>query len=98
MIALVTMKEAKDHLHESSSYFDSQIDMYIWVASDIVLTLLKIDLGSPEQLPWPQVPARMKLYTLQLVATQFYNRETTAEMLSDQFIAMIRMDRLPTLA
>lgn len=92
------MQEAKSYLNETSTYFDGQIDLYIWAASDIVVKLLKLDLGSPEQAPWPQVPPRIKLYTLQLVATQFYKRETDANLLSEQFMNMIRLDRLPTLS
>lgn len=98
MIQLVTLNQAKSHLNETSSYFDQQIDMNIWGASAIMLDYLKVDLGSPEQLPWPTVPYEIQAAVLLMVGTLFRQRETDADVLSEPIKALVHRHRNMTMA
>jgi hypothetical protein len=99
LIALVTLVQAKAQLNEVAytNYFDETINQKIFEASAIVLDYMKVDLGSPEQLPWTTVPFTIQAIVLQMTANLFREREN-ANILSENVKAVLAMYRVPTMA
>lgn len=102
MIPLVTLEQAKEHLHVTVSDQDSDIEGKVLQASAIVLRHAKKDVIPDEWMintspPSYDIPYNIQAATLLQVGELYYKREAgIANVLSDAVKALI--DRDPTLA
>lgn len=110
MINLVSLQEAKAHLHitDADTSHDGDVMMKIRQASWIVLRFLKVTIpedtspeeDSPQLDEWENegVPDDIKAYCLLVVCELFANREASVvNVLSDAFIRVGMLRRVPTL-
>jgi hypothetical protein len=86
-LPLVTMAEAKLQLRMEIEDMSAEadIEMKILEASDIVLDWMKVDLGSPEALPWADnaIPPKVKGATLRVFTELYENRDANIDVFPD---------------
>lgn len=102
MIDLISLEEAKHHLHLTGERYDVDIQNKIWQASAILFNYLKIDPDeSPLSVPWAgdDIPWDIKASCALIVGELHMNREgSTANVLSDTVRALLHRWRDPAIA
>jgi hypothetical protein len=97
-LSLVTLARAKMHLQIVDNAHDADILFKSQQASRLVIDVCKIDLGSPEQLPWADVPEIYQMWTLLFMAALYYNREADVLDLMSKIKNVITLYRYPSMA